>query len=218
MDPHQLLLPKYGSIPLIQDVVRFLYSVSSIYPDFILHCFSVGAYQFGEMMSQLNDPEFMKTIRKESKDGRDPKVAIEKAIKGIIMDSAVNLDGVASGVSRAMTANPILCKSLEVAIKGHMKVSHPVATKYYERASDFAHGNYLTEAPGLLISSHKDRIGAPWMSHKLMQHWRHQGIPVTMKTFVDSGHVQHLSKYPQEYMSEVDTFLKKVDFECNYVQ
>lgn len=216
MDPHQLLLPKYGSIPLIQDVVRFLYSVSSVYPDFILHCFSVGAYQFGEMFSQLHDQEFMKTIRKESKDDRDPKTAIEKAIKGIIFDSAVNLDGVAQGVSRAMTDNPVLCKSLEMAIKGHMVVSHPVATKYYERASEYAHGNYLTDAPGLLVVSEKDRIGAPFMSQKLMQQWKNNGISVSMKTFADSGHVQHLSKYPTEYNFEVDSFLKKVDFDSDY--
>lgn len=219
MDPHQLLLPKYGSIPLIQDVVRFLYSVSSVYPDFVLHCFSVGAYQFGEILNHLNDPEFMKTIRKESKSDRDPKAAIEQAIKGIIFDSAVNLDGVATGVSRAMTANPVLCKSLEVAIRGHMILSHPVATKYYERASEFAHGNYLTEAPALLIASNKDLIGAPYMSEKMMEQWRNNGVSVTMKTFEDSGHVQHMHQYPSEYKAQIDTLLKKVDFQSiSYAQ
>ena len=210
MQASQLLLPSLGSIPLVQDLVRFLYSVSSVYPDVVLHCFSVGAYQFGEMMAQLNDPEFLETV-KSGNSNEDPKTMIERVIKGIIFDSPVNLDGIAKGVSRAVTDNPALCKTLETAIDTHLKLARPVATVYYERASEFAHRQTLTQAPGLLLVSEKDYIGAPEMSAKLMDAWVANGIDVRMKTFKDSGHVQHFAKYPDEYRQEVDAFLEKLN-------
>lgn len=212
MSATQLLLPNYGSIPMVRDLVKFLYSVSTIYPDVVLHCFSVGAYQFGEMMAQLNDPEFLKTVKAKNTD-EDPKAMIERVIKGVIFDSPVNLNGIAKGVSRAMTDNPALCKTLETAIDTHLRLAHPVATVYYERASEFAHGNNMTQAPGLLLVSEKDHIGAPEMSAQLMDAWVANGIDVRMRTFKDSGHVQHFAKYPVEYKNEVDSFLQKLNLE-----
>lgn len=210
MNASQLLLPTYGSIPMVQDLVKFLYSVSKIYPDVVLHCFSVGAYQFGEMLAQLNDPEFLETVRAKNTD-EDPKSMIERVIKGIIFDSPVNLAGIAKGVSRAVTDNPALCQTLETAIDTHLKIARPVATVYYERASEYAHGNSMTHAPGLLMVSEKDHIGAPEMSRKLMDQWLAHGIDVKMKVFESSGHVQHFAKYPVEYKNEVDSFLTKLN-------
>lgn len=211
MSPQQLLIPKLGSIPLIQDVVKFMYAVSPNYPDMLLHCFSVGAYQFGEIMAHLNDPAFMSQIARATSSSSDPKETIEKAIKGIIFDSAVNLNGIPEGVSKAISLNPLVYKPLEYYIKGHLALAHPIATKFYNRASDYAHGNYLP-APGLFFSSHKDTIGAPWMAAKIGAQWRSRGIDVREKVFDDSHHVQHLTKYDSEYRGEVDNFLKKVPF------
>ena len=159
------------------------------------------------MMAQLNDDEFLKQVTGDKSE--DAKQMIQRVIKGIIFDSPVNLDGISKGVSRAMTDNPALCKTLETAIETHLKIARPVATVYYERASEFAHG-YRTNAPGLLIVSEKDHIGAPDMSRKLMDAWVKNGIDVRMKVFKESGHVQHFHKYPEEYRQEVDKFLQKV--------
>lgn len=214
MTPYQLLLPKYGSIPLVRDLVKFLVAISDHYPDLLLHCFSVGAYEFGEMMYTLNDKEFMESIRVGGRRGNeDPKSRLEKSIKGVIFDSAVNLKGIAAGVSRSITGNEMARRSLEASIHAHLSLSHSFATKYYERASEYAHSNYLTHAPGLLLVSDKDSIGAKFMSEQLIQAWRLNGIHVDLKVFPDSGHVQHLPKYPEEYLTSVDTFLKKVPFQ-----
>ena len=211
MSPQQLLLPKVGSIPLMQDVVKFMYAVSSNYPDMVLHCFSVGAYQFGEIMAHINDHEFMGQIAKATESSSDPKVTLENLIKGIIFDSAVSFEGIPEGVSKAFSLNPALYKPLEWYIRGHLKVAYPIATKWYIRASDYAHGNYLN-APGLFFTSEKDTIGAPWMSAKIGTMWRSRGIDVKEKVFPDSSHVQHMHKYETEYRKEVDDFLKKVPF------
>lgn len=217
MTPYQLLLPKYGSIPLIRDMVKFLVAISDHYPDLLLHCFSVGAYEFGEMMYTLNDKEFMDSINVTGNYSRysddDPKSRLEKAIKGIIFDSPVNLNGIAAGVSRSITDNDMARKSLEASIQAHLTMSHSFATKYYERASECAHGNYLKHAPGLVLVSEKDTIGAKFMSEQLIKQWKSNGINVTMKVFPDSGHVQHLPKYPEMYQESINAFLKKVPFQ-----
>lgn len=215
MTPYQLLLPKYGSIPLVRDLVKFLVAISDHYPDLLLHCFSVGAYEFGEMMYTLNDKEFMESIRVGGRrcSKEDPKSRLEKSIKGVIFDSPVNLKGIAAGVSRSITTNEVARRSLEASIQAHLTLSHSFATKYYERASEYAHNNYLKHAPGLVLVSEKDSIGAKFMSEQLTQAWRLNGIHVHLKVFPDSGHVQHLPKYPEEYLSSIDTFLKKVPFQ-----
>lgn len=207
--PYQFLFPKVGAQVLIKDLIKFLYAHSHHYPELVLHCFSVGAYSFGEFMNHLNDPEFMKTIEKQSSE-RDPKKTIEQAIKGIIFDSAVNLQGIARGVSRSITNQELPRQAIEQTIKGHLKLSYHVATKHYEKASVFAHGNYLNKAPALVMVSNKDQIGERTMNEHLIKCWQDNGIDVSFKVFQNSGHVQHLNKYPEEYTGEIDSFLKKV--------
>lgn len=208
MTPYQFVLPTLGAHPLVKDLIKFLYAIAPIYPELVLHCFSVGAYEFGEVLHHLNDERFMSTI--EWKDGRDPKKTIEDAIRGIVFDSPVSLLGIPSGVARSITANPVAVKVVENSIKTHLKVAYPVATKHYIRASDFAHNNYLTHAPGLMICSNRDLIAARERVENVTNCWRKNGIDVTLHIFEDSIHVQHLTKYPQEYSNEVDKFLKKV--------
>ena len=224
MSPYQLLLPAHGSIPLMQDVVKFLYGMVPHYPDLILHCFSVGFYELGEILAQVNDKEFMKKIKSSRQEGLqqlglgldmeiDEEKSIEKSIKGIILDSAVAFEGIAAGISRSITMNPTGVKALEVSINTHLKLAHNVATKYYYRASEWAHGNYLKHAPGLIMASEKDLIGAKFMAERIANCWRNQGVDVTTHYFKESGHVQHMAKYTDEYQRQVDLFLKKVSFD-----
>jgi len=210
--PYQFLLPKYGTHILTQDLIKFLYAHSQHYPELVLHCFSVGAYSFGELLNHLNDKEFMRTIESRST-GSDPKQTLEKAIKGIIFDSAVNFEGIAKGVSRSITNQEVPRKAIEASINGHLKLSYYIATKHYERASAYAHGNYLNKAPALVMVSNKDHIGERYMNEKLVKCWQDKGIDVSFKVFESSGHVQHLTKYPEEYADEIDSFLKKVQLD-----
>lgn len=211
MTPYQFLLPKIGSHVLVKDLIKFLYAISPHYPEFVLHCFSVGAYEFGEMLTHLKDDEFMETIAKFD-NGRDPRRTIESSIKGIIFDSAVNLEGIPSGVSRSISSNETVAKAIESSIRGHLKLAYPVATKYYQVASKNVHENHL-HAPALVIVSDKDKIGARHMNEELVKGWRKNGIDVSMQVFKDSAHVQHMNKYPAEYSSAVDVFLKKVNLD-----
>ena len=224
MSPYQLLLPKQGSISLVQDLIKFLYAINPHYPDLILHCFSVGAYEFGEILAQINDQEFMDKIKtdhmrnlmpgpNQGSESLDPKSQIEKSIKGVIFDSAVAFEGIAAGVSRSITLNPTAVKALEVSINTHLRLAHNFATKYYERASDWAHSNYLHHAPGLIMASESDLIGSRFMAERVAKGWKNKGVDVSTHFFPNSGHVQHMAKYTDEYQGAVDRFLKKVPFD-----
>jgi hypothetical protein len=203
--PRQVIFPTIGCIPVIQEVIRILHSASAHYQDLLIHCFSAGSYQFGEIFAQLNDESFLSQIS----DDADPKYSIENAIKGVIMDSAINLKGCAPGIGHAMMPNsPFLSKGIELAVKGHMKLSYSLANKYYKRASDFCHGNYLTHAPALIIASERDQIATSAMSRHYFDLWTKSGVPTTMKIFPESEHVKHFVKYPEEYSLEIDNLLK----------
>ena len=210
--PQEVLVPKAGPVPLSQDLIKILALISeSKYHNILFHCFSVGAYQFGEFLHNLNDSQFMHQVAKMIGSSVNPKVTIENSIKGIIFDSPVDFDGIPEGISKAFSLNPIIQKPIELYIKAYMKLAYPIVTKYYIRALDRAHNNYL-KAPGLFFSSLKDTIGTPEMSAKFSKDWQSCGIDVKEKVFTGSYHVQHMPKYKTEYQQEIDDFLKKVNF------
>ncbi|KAI1297676.1 Transmembrane protein 53 [Halotydeus destructor] len=208
MTPYQFLLPTMGSHVLVQDLIRFLYALSTHYPEYVLHCFSVGAYEFGEILAHLNDEKFISSIKLQA--DHDPKEIILRSIKGVVMDSAVSFEGIASGVATSISANPVVNKSLESYIRTHLKLMHPVATKYYKAAANQAYSSPLTQAPALLMYSNRDKIGSRAGNEYLRDCWKSNGIKVSTKLFDKSAHVQHHSKYPQEYINEIDNFLGQV--------
>ncbi|RWS03130.1 Transmembrane protein 53-like protein [Dinothrombium tinctorium] len=213
MSPYQFLVPSIGAKNLITDLLKFLYTSRKHYKDIILHCFSVGGYEYGEMLTQLQDKNYLKQISMNSSESENQvKSQIDKLIKGIIMDSPVNIHGAPNGIARAITDNSFLVKFVENAINYHLKVAYPIATKHYMEASDNAHSNYI-KAPSLFFASEADPIGMPWMSLKLKECWEKLGIPVDFKCFKNSGHVQHFPMYPEEYTKNIDNFLSKVNFE-----
>ncbi|RWS20983.1 Transmembrane protein 53-like protein [Leptotrombidium deliense] len=213
LTPNKLLVPTLGSKKLITDLLKLLYASSKHYEDIVLHCFSVGAYEFGEMLTQLKDNNYLKQIvsfDKITQSEMNPKTIIERRIKGIILDSPVNVDGIGIGVSRAMSANPVIVQTLKTMINAHLKLSYNFATKYIIEAVENAHNNYL-KVPSLIITSEKDKIGTPEMSLKLKHCWEQLGIPVDFKCFKNSGHVQHYAVYPDEYTNNIDNYLSKIN-------
>ncbi|KAI1297724.1 hypothetical protein HDE_04501 [Halotydeus destructor] len=208
LNRYQLMLPTRGSHLVIEDLIKFLYSISPQYPDLVFHCFSVGGYKFGEMLTRLKDDEFLFSIK--TKSGDDPREMIQKSIKGLIFDSAVDMDGIPYGTSQSISTNPLIAKPIETAIRTHMKLMYPIATKYYEMSSKNTHASPLTHAPALMMYSNRDKIGNPQGNERLGSSWEKRGINVTYKNFDKSAHVQHFIKYPKEYLAQIDNFLSKL--------
>ena len=197
--PFELLLPEKGSQKIAKMALNFMNDKIKDYPQMIVHSFSVGGYQFGEVLVQM-----------EKNQNKEKLKSLSKAIKGLICDSGADMEAIPKGLSRAVVGNnKFLGSLLKSYISFHMKVFQSIATKHY-MASSQAFKNNIIRCPGLLLVSHDDVVGNPEANQRVMKCWQNNGIEVQWKCFDSSSHVGHLLKYPEEYETEVDSFLKKV--------
>lgn len=201
--PFQLFLPTMGSQKVAQNVIDFLRSHLASYPKILIHGFSVGGYQFGEVLLKMSNGLTGNEV--------DANLStLKNNIKGMIFDSAVDIDGIPNGFSKAMVGKSPLQPALQAMIASHMKICYPIATKHYQASSRAFH-NTLLRCPALMLVSNKDPVGTPAGNEKVANRWRELGIKVDWKCWDKSTHVTHLHNYPDEYKNEIDTFLKKID-------
>ncbi|RWS12210.1 transmembrane protein 53-B-like protein [Dinothrombium tinctorium] len=202
--PLQLMFPKNGSQKIAFNLLDYLKSQVSQYPNIVIHGFSVGAYQFGELILRMN---------RELDNSReiDAKChVVRENIKGLVFDSAVDLEGVPYGFSRALVGNSPFASILELALRNYMRLFYNISTRHYENSSN-AFYNISLRCPALLLVSRNDRTENLDSNLKVAKKWREIGIDVSLKCWDDSRHVGHLIKYPEDYASEIDNFLKKID-------
>ena len=119
--PLDLLLPPIGGRIVAKNLVKALSELNSQYNEMVVHIFSVGGYQFGETLSQLQSNEDYNKIL--------------NSIKGVIFDSCVFTEDCAPGLSRAITLNPIVQPVIESSISVFLKLFEKISVKNYEKAS-----------------------------------------------------------------------------------
>lgn len=208
--PFDLLFPTFGARKIALNCVTALRKQLPQYSSVLLHAFSVGAYQFGEVLLEMQS----QSKQKYSSDEKQSEELLDKRIKGIVFDSVVPIEEIPNGVSRSITSNPFLYKLIKYGINGHLKVFNSIATKYYRASSHAVWNNYM-RVPALVLVSQNDRIGTASANKRLTNVWRDLGIDVTFKCWEKSGHVQHLPKHPIEYEELIDKFLEKVNITSN---
>ena len=98
LDP---LLPPIGSQIVAKNLIEVLRKLSINYNEIVIHAFSVGGYQFGEVLVQLT----------EDTDKNNYKIL--NSIKGLIMDSIVFAKDRTSGLSKTLTQNPVFQPIIE---------------------------------------------------------------------------------------------------------
>lgn len=195
-DPLQLVFPRRGSIKNAEEVVQFIKGKTDYYSKLIVHGFSVGAYQFGEVLVKMSED---KTFASQT----------EKMWQAMIFDSAANLAAIPDGFSRALTSIPILQKLLCQLLNLYLRLFYYVATKYYEESEkEFNQMNHF-RVPSLMLVSERDKIGSIASNQEVMDSWVNRGIPVKMKIWKDSKHVSHYHKYPEEYEQELKRIIEE---------
>lgn len=202
--PDQFLFPTVGTQVVAQSLFDFLKNQVGLYPNVVVHGFSVGAYQFSEFMVKLQDG----LHSKGSLDGSCE--IVRKSIKGVIFDSAVDVEGAPYGVAKSVAGNSKIADLIESSIRGYMKLCYPFATKHYEKASG-VFCNTPLRCPALLLVSQDDKLGNPLANERVRDRWQSLGIDVTWKCWDKSRHVAHLQNYPQEYRSIVNQFLSRIN-------
>ena len=211
-NPLELLFPSMGARKIAQNCVTALQTELTQYPSVVIHAFSVGAYQFGEILLEIREQHKRQQQTKDK--SSDKQMALEDRIKGIVFDSVVPIEEIPNGVSRSITGNPFLYKLIKSMIDSHLKIFDKVATKYYRASSQVVWNNYM-RVPALVLVSQNDLIGTASANQRLTKVWRDLGIDVTFKCWEKSGHVQHLPKHPVEYEDLIDRFLDKVNVKTN---
>ncbi|XP_076370075.1 transmembrane protein 53-like [Tachypleus tridentatus] len=194
ISPFNLLFPVYGCHVDVQSLLDFLEEQEQ-YQKIVVHGFSVGAYIFGEFLRKL----------KEKRD----YLSLVRRFKGQIFDSAVDYEGILKGFPRAITNNPLLVKLVEFYTLSHLSIFYNVATKHYLESSRAFH-NTLLRCPSLMLVSKDDLVGNPEANEKVMNSWKSLGLDVSWKCWDKSGHVSHLYHHKNQYIDEVDKFLKKI--------
>lgn len=200
-NPMDLVFPKNGARQIARNAIDALQNQLGQYDRVLIHAFSVGSYQLGEMLNKINElPE-------------DKREKLLKRIKGVAMDSIAPVKGAAPGIATTVSPkNKFVAKMLENFMRSFLVVAYPTTTKYFNSANDAIFGNHTLLKPTLVMVSKVDPIGK-WQDNKdVADTWRRNGAPdVTFKCWDDSAHVKHMLEHREEYEGLVDELLEKID-------
>lgn len=194
-----LLLPTVGAKKISKDFARFM--LEKQYSDVLLHGFSVGGYMFGQVLLDID-----RQGNKETKD------KLLNSIRGIVFDSLVPFEGTCIGVANSITDNKYLAKILENLLKLYLYLGKNIATKYYKEASEKVWGGPL-RCPSLFLLSRDDKISDYRIILRLGEVWSKLGIECHHKIWESSPHVQMFIKHNEEYVSQVENFLKRINMD-----
>ena len=193
-------LPTFGSQKLAERLLNFLKANNHEYGNIVTHGFSIGGYQFGEFLVQLQ-----KELENDVVSPRDANLVLS-SIRGMIFDSLVDLPGVPHGVSNLVAPNTPVAPVLSHLVNAYLKISP--ATKCYANASNVLHNMYV-KCPTLFLVSRTDLVARIEDNEQAARDLRNVGIDVTWREF-NSNHVQHYHQHPREYEHEINTFLAKI--------
>ncbi|XP_018791606.1 PREDICTED: uncharacterized protein LOC108970589 isoform X1 [Bactrocera latifrons] len=184
--PWQLLWPVKGTQVVAADTLKFLENNGS-YTPIVVHGFSVGAYQLGEVMLQMSR-------NKERYAGILDRIVCQ------IWDSAADITEIPVGVPKSLfPKNPRMQSALRNYILYHMKTFHNQATIHYMRSSQIFHST-LIKQPALFFVSENDNIGPPSSNHAVRENWERANIKCTFKCWEHSQHAAHFIRHREEYL------------------
>ncbi|XP_034478397.1 uncharacterized protein LOC117784699 isoform X2 [Drosophila innubila] len=184
--PWQLLWPTKGTQVVAAETLKFLENNKS-YAPIVMHGFSVGAYQMGEIMLQM------------SRD-MDRYGSVLDRFACQIWDSAADITEIPVGLPKSIfPKNERMQSALRNYTLYHMKTFHNQATIHYMRSSQMFHSTIL-KVPALFFVSDNDPIGPPSSNQAVRENWERANIKVTFKCWQRSQHAGHLMKHRDEYL------------------
>ncbi|BFG05803.1 uncharacterized protein DMAD_04451 [Drosophila madeirensis] len=192
--PWQLLWPVKGTQVVAAETLKFLENNES-YGPIVMHGFSVGAYQLGEIMLQM------------SRD-MDRYGSILERFVCQIWDSAADITEIPVGVPKSIfPKNERMQTALRNYTLYHMKTFHNQATIHYMRSSQMFHSTLL-KAPALFFVSDNDPIGPPSSNQAVRENWERANVKVTFKCWERSQHAAHFMKHRDEYLQTLFNHLE----------
>lgn len=168
--PFEFFFPTIGAHKIADNLIEQLMHQPSLskYSDIVVHGFSVGGYQFSEVLKKLREKATSETDK------------VSKSIKGTIFDSPCDVDSVPFGFSRTVAGESFLAKVIELLIIVTRSVFYPVSTKYHREGFE-AFKNNPFNVPSLFFASKKDKLANIEVIEEVVNSWQKKGIDVNLK-------------------------------------
>ncbi|XP_033106317.1 transmembrane protein 53-like [Anneissia japonica] len=193
--PLQLLRPTVGSQKIAEKLVGLVQDSGHNDRPLFVHTFSVGAYLHSETLTKMSQHDAMH------------QTAIVDRIAGQVFDSAVDLDNVPYGTSRALLKNHLAQNSLEWILNAFLKVTYKHTMAHYEKAHKTFFCNPAS-TPLLFLYSQVDPVAPASTIERCMNILKNDhGKEVHSKSFESSAHVSHMYQYQNEYVAALESFL-----------
>lgn len=190
------LWPRWG-LDHSRQLLDLLQSEQFVSRPLLVHAFSIGAYTFAQLLVHVSrDLERYETLTRR--------------IKGQVYDSVVvgTLEHMATGVGKTMFPRfESLVKNASLTYFGLFKSQ---TVDYFDISIDTI-WNTPVKAPALFFYCMNDPLSDWETVDRLAEYWRKDGINVTAKKWEESTHAGHLKRYPQEYLSTINTFLHSLN-------
>lgn len=190
-----VLYPINGSQKIAKNVVHFLEHAHHKYDDILIHAFSIGTYQFGEVLVQWAH--------------NDRSNEVTAKLRGQIFDSGVDVDEALNYFTQEVIRNKPIGFILKWSIMAYVTLFHNLTTKQHRRSSDHIHRNKY-RCPTLMFLSSNDTAVNELDQRKFAQYLANNGIPVTIKCWPQSLHVGHFIKFTDEYLQYLNKFIDNV--------
>uniref|UniRef100_A0A146M8X1 Transmembrane protein 53-B n=1 Tax=Lygus hesperus TaxID=30085 RepID=A0A146M8X1_LYGHE len=200
IDGWQFLFPTRGAQTVAQDLLNYLhqFSIRGNQP-LLLHGFSIGAYFWGEVLLKIKAD-----VEKYSE--------LLDRVKGVIWDSTPDFKDTVKGLPFAIAPHNLpLRVMIRSYITFHLLLLYPLATKHYIASSRALHSTPCT-APILMLICRNDPIASVESNLNVKRSWESLGIETSIKIWDESKHVSHYFLHTDDYMAEIERFLKKIKF------
>ncbi|XP_071949750.1 transmembrane protein 53-A-like [Antedon mediterranea] len=196
--PLQLIQPASGSQKIAEKLVDFVQGSEQNQRPLLVHTFSVGAYLHSETLSKMSEH-----------DTKNKTVIVDR-IKGQVFDSAVDLDKVPYGTSRALFNNRVAQNTVEAMLNGFFRMTHKHTMLHYQNAQKVFYSNPAS-TPLLFFYSKVDPVAPASTIDSCINTLKHDhGKEVYSKVFDSSSHVSHMYKYQSEYIGALESFLHRL--------
>ena len=107
-----------------------------------------------------------------------------------------------------MTTNPVGQFLIKYTIILYYLLASPFTLTHYFSVARVLKGN-AQKLPALVLYSTDDPLTVTDRIVGLINHWKTNGVRVRSKAWPKSAHVQHFRLHNEEYVDEVERFLKE---------
>ncbi|ESO98660.1 hypothetical protein LOTGIDRAFT_201542 [Lottia gigantea] len=187
------------SFLLTEDLLKYLLETRP-FQKYVIHAFSIGAYNYDVCMYLANQ-------------NKEKYGEFSSRIQGQILDSITigTYEQMSRGVSSILPSNPIIRKSTMKIVDTYYKLTSKKTLKQYDILVQFFKNDPI-RVPTLFFYAKNDPMCHVESIEEMIEKWREMDeLEVFSRHWDESVHCAHLKYHQDEYLQELDDFLKTIN-------